>query len=121
MANFQAAYRLGVMGLIAVLAFPVIAEEAEQPTFDIDLGAISRFATETDALAACKPDGVVWADRKTGFYYPKFFNDYGKTEYGAYTCYKQALDADYWSLTPASSGGHKGREFPLVFICNTCS
>jgi hypothetical protein len=67
MANFQGAYRVGVVALIAALALPVIADEAGQPTFDIALGAIPRFATEADALAACKPDGVVWADRKTGF------------------------------------------------------
>jgi hypothetical protein len=120
MANFQAAYRLGAVVLIAALASPAIAEEAGQRKFAIDLGPIPRFAMEADALAACKPDGVVWADRKTGFYYPKFFNDYGKTKYGTYTCYRQALKADYWSPTPASAGGHKGREFPL-FFCYTCS
>ena len=75
---------------------------------------------EAAAQAACSPDGVVWADSHSGFYYPKFFPEYGKTEHGAFTCYKQAEKADYWGLSPASDVGRKGREFPL-FFCTACS
>ena len=114
--------------MVGAAAFPLLfafspagfAGEAKSGQFEIELGDIPHFADEASALAHCKPDGVVWADRKTGFYYPKFYNDYGKTQYGTYTCFKQAVKADYWSLTPASEGGHKGREFPL-FFCYSCS
>ena len=101
-------------------AAPIFAADSNSEKFEIELGPIPHYADEAAANAACKPDGVVWADRKTGFYYPKFFEDYGKTQYGTYTCYKEAVKADYWSLTPASSGGHKGRQFPLIF-CKLCS
>ena len=102
------------------LSAPVMAEDLTSEKFEIELGDIPRFSDEAAALASCIPDSVVWADRKNGFYYPKFFVDYGKTTYGSYTCFKQAVKADYWSLTPSSDGGHKGREFPL-FFCTTCS
>jgi hypothetical protein len=106
--------------VLAATASPATAQDANSEKFEIKLGDIPRYADEASAIAACAPDGVVWADRKNGFYYPKFFADYGKTRYGAYTCFKQAEKADYWSLTPESDGGHKGREFPL-FFCYTCS
>jgi hypothetical protein len=89
-------------------------------TSEIQLGEIPHFNDEASALAGCAPDRVVWADRKNGFYYPKFYSDYGKTAHGVFTCFKKAKDADYWSLTPASDGGHKGREFPQ-FFCYACS
>jgi len=113
---------LGVASIVVLagVAAPAMAGGANSEKFEIELGDIPRYADEATALAACKPDGVVWADRKTGFYYPKFFADYGKTRYGAYTCYRDAKKADYWSLTPESDGGHKGREFPL-FFCYSCS
>ena len=89
-------------------------------TGDIKLGPITKYPDESAARAACAPDGVVWADSKTGFFYPKFFSNYGTTAHGAFTCYGQAMKADYWSPDPASDGGHKGREFPL-FFCYACS
>jgi hypothetical protein len=79
---------------------------------DIKLGPVTGYATEAQASAAC-PDGVVWADRKTGFYYPKFSPDYGVTLNGTFTCYKQAKNADYWGLgTSDSMARDKGRVFP---------
>jgi hypothetical protein len=104
----------------SLLAYAANAADAKTEKFEIDLGDVPQYADEPTALAACAPDSVVWADRKTGFYYPKFFADYGKTAHGTYTCYSQAKEADYWSLTPASDGGHKGRVFP-EFFCYTCS
>ena len=116
---------LRIFGVVAFaclvsLSAPVMAGDLKTEKFDIELGDIPRYGDEATALASCLPDGVVWADRKNGFYYPKFFNDYGKTPYGSYTCFKQAVKADYWSLTPSSDVGHKGREFPL-FFCTSCS
>jgi hypothetical protein len=87
---------------------------------EISLGEIPRYADEAAARAACGADPVVWADRHSGFFYPKFHFDYGKTPTGAYTCYSQAKKADYWSLTPEGDGARDGREFPLMF-CNGCS
>lgn len=120
MARFSRHMALALATLLAPLAYPARAGDAKSEKFEIDLGEIEKYADEAAALAACAPDAVVWADRKTGFYYPKFFADYGKTAHGAYTCFKVAKDADYWSLTPASDGGHKGRVFP-EFFCYTCS
>ena len=89
--------------------------------FEIDLGPVERFSSEASAAAACRPDGVVWADRKTGYFYPKFSREYGASKYGAFTCYKQAVEADYWGWGVISNvGGHKGREFPDKFPCATC-
>jgi hypothetical protein len=109
-----------VLLVLVTLSSPSLGGDGITGTGDIELGNIPRFASEETAKAACVPDGVVWADSKTGFYYPKYFADYGKTSHGAYTCYHDAQKADYWSLTPASDGGHKGREFPL-FFCYACS
>ena len=103
-----------------IVAGSVSAEDSQADKFEIPLGAVPHYSDEASAKKACGSDGVVWADRKSGFYYPKFFEDYGKTKYGTYTCHRAAVAADYWSLTPASDGGHKGREFPQEF-CTVCS
>jgi hypothetical protein len=87
---------------------------------DIPLGDIPRYKDEPSARAACGDDPVVWADSGSGFFYPKFHEDFGKTAHGAYTCYKRAKSADYWSLTPEGDGGREGREFPQ-FFCTQCS
>jgi len=115
-------WRVAGLAAVTFLAFGTVhslAEDAGETKFEIPLGDVPRFTDEASAVAACQPDGVVWADRKTGFYYPKFYADYGTTKFGFYTCYKQAVKADYWSLTPASDGGHKGRTFPQ-FFCGAC-
>jgi len=109
-----------VLASCLVLASPACAGQAEKKDSEIKLGAIPKYADEAAAQAACTPDGVVWADSKTGFYYPKFFPQYGTTQHGAYTCFKQAEKADYWGLSPASDVGRRGREFPL-FFCTACS
>ena len=96
------------------------AGEIRSPPSEIPLGDIPRFSDEISARAGCGADSVVWADRKSGFFYPKFHPDFGKTTSGAYTCYRQAKNADYWSLTPDGDSGRNGREFPL-FFCTQCS
>lgn len=111
LASFLALLALGLWGR---------ASEAASSNEEIKLGVIPRFASEAAALKACAPDGVVWADDKSGFFYPKFHPDYGRTEHGTYTCYGQAKEADYWSLTPSPEEGRRGREFPM-FFCYTCS
>jgi hypothetical protein len=111
----------GVASLVLVtLASSARAGDAKSTNSDIKSGDIPEYRDEATAQAGCRPDGVVWADRRSGFFYPKFLTDYGKTPYGTYTCYTQAQKANYWGLTPASDGGHKGREFPL-FFCTICS
>jgi hypothetical protein len=92
----------------------------DSPSSAIPLGDIPYFSDEASARAGCGADPVVWADRKSGFFYPKFHPDFGKTAHGAYTCYSQAKKADYWSLTPDGDGGREGREFPM-FFCTQCS
>jgi len=120
MRQHKPIFAFAAFWFLALFAAPAFAGDGITGTGDIELGAIPRFADEHAARAACGADPVVWADSKTGFFYPKFFQDYGKTPHGVYTCYSRAKKADYWSLTPASDGGHKGREFPL-FFCYTCS
>lgn len=116
MGGFHFALGL-VLGL--ALAAPAVAGDGVTGKGDIELGPIPKYADEAEASSACGPDPVVWADSKTGFYYPKFFQDDGRTAHGAYTCYSKAQKADYWSLTPTADG-HKGRQFPLIF-CTQCS
>jgi hypothetical protein len=120
MDQIRSIFGFAVLLVLVTLSSPSLGGDGITGTGDIELGQVRRFASEGAAHAGCAPDAVVWADSKTGFYYPKFFSDYGKTRHGAYTCYRDAKKADYWSLTPASDGGHKGREFPL-FFCYTCS
>ena len=111
---------IAVAGLVTGLSLlQALAGDAATDEFPILLGDIPHYGDEATAQAACKPDGVVWADRRTGFYYPKFFSDYGTTAHGTYTCHKLAVKADYWSLAPAEEGGHKGRSFPQ-FFCGAC-
>lgn len=89
-------FQQGVLFAAALLASATTALAADD---DIKLGPVTGYSTEAQAAASC-PDGVVWADRKTGFYYPKFSPDYGVTPDGTFTCYKQAKKADYWGLGP---------------------
>jgi len=112
--------RIAVVAAFVALALPGIAGDSNSGTAEIALGQIPRYGDESTAQAACAPDGVVWADSKTGFFYPRFHDAYGKTPHGVFTCYSQAKKADYWSLTPDSDWGHKGREFPLIF-CDACT
>jgi len=119
----SAAFRSAILALAfaaSAASYAAHGADANSDPNEIQLGEVPKFTDEGAAAAACKPDPVVWVDSKTGFYYPKFYQDYGKTAHGAYTCFKRAKAADYWSLTPASDGGHKGREFPQ-FFCYACS
>jgi hypothetical protein len=119
------ALRIASRAFAALAAFAALtsagfAGDGSSSASDIKLGAIPRYSDEAAAQAACKPDGVVWADQRNGFFYPKFLPEYGKTPHGTFTCYQQAQKADYWSLAPSPDAGHEGREFPM-FFCYTCS
>jgi hypothetical protein len=105
------------MAAACALAWQACAQASSD---GIKLGDVPRYPDEAAAHAACGGDPVVWADSYSGFFYPKFHSDYGKTPHGAYTCYGRAKKADYWSLTPEGDGGREGREFPLMF-CYGCS
>jgi hypothetical protein len=107
------------LGMAAACALACCAP-ARAASDGIELGDIPRYPNEVVARTACGDDPVVWADRHSGFFYPKFHSDFGKTPDGAYTCYGRAKKANYWSLTPEGDGGREGREFPLMF-CNACS
>ncbi len=86
----------------------------------IKLGPIVGYQSFEDAAHHCIGDGVVWADRKTGFLYPRFMEQYGKTPNGTFTCYQQARKADYWGFVTVDTMGMKGKSFPLV-TCPQCS
>ncbi len=90
------------------------AEQLKVADDEIALGAVQGFADEPTARQACTPDGIVWADRKTGFYYPRFAPEYGTSKNGVFTCLKQAKAADYWGFGPAALLSDRGRVFPLV-------
>ena len=98
----------------------IVASQTHGSSDEIKLGDLPRYASEGAARAACGNDPVVWADSHSGFFYPRFHSDFGKTPHGAFTCYGLAKKADYWSFTPEGDGGRQGREFPLMF-CNLCS
>ena len=118
MPRFIISFLAGTAAMVAIWSLPA----ASQPNpSEIDLGQITPFATEASAMQACNPDSVVWTDRKTGYYYPKFVKEYGNTPRGTFTCLKGALAADYWGWGVISNiGGHKGREFPDRFPCTQC-
>lgn len=104
------------MGAAAAGSVPL----EHDPNFPIDLGAVPKYSSEAEALAACQPDAVVWADRRTGYVYPRYSDAYGKSPNGAFTCLRSALDADYWTFGISSNFGGKGREFPDHFPCTKC-
>jgi len=106
--------------LLPIALLTALSPSAGAGSSEIPLGDIPQYSDETSARAGCGNDPVVWADRKSGFFYPKFHPDFGKTPHGAYTCYGRAKKADYWGLVPEGDGGREGREFPLIF-CTQCS
>ena len=117
--------RIAAMAACAALAAFAMslaqAQTAKPDPSEIELGPIAAYPAEDVAAQACAPDGVVWTDRKTGYYYPKFAKEYGATPRGTFTCLKGAVAADYWGWGVISNiGGHKGREFPNRFPCTEC-
>ena len=113
MRRFHAAFRCSVLLVVVGLASPAIAGDVAS---EFGLGAVPGFDDEADARLHCQGDGVVWADRKTGFFYPKFAPEYGASGTGTFTCYKAAKKADYWSLGgggDAMAGSRQGRVFPF--------
>lgn len=109
-----------IAALVTMTAACLLAPPARAASDGILLGDIPRYPDEATARAACGDDPVVWADRHSGFFYPKFHPDYGHTPEGVFTCYGRAKRADYWSLVPEGDGGREGREFPQMF-CYGCS
>ena len=104
-------HRWAALLLLALVAIPSLAQADDD---EIKLGTVMGYPNEAVASAAC-PDGVVWADRKSGFYYPRFAPEYGVTPNGVFTCYKQAKSADYWGLgTSDSLASRRGRVFPFT-------
>ncbi|RYC29374.1 hypothetical protein D3273_24340 [Lichenibacterium minor] len=104
-------HRWAALLLLALVAIPSLAQADDD---EIKLGTVMGYPNEAAASAAC-PDGVVWADRKSGFYYPRFAPEYGVTPNGVFTCYKQAKSADYWGLgTSDSLASRRGRVFPFT-------
>ena len=87
--------RLVLILLLAGLGSPAVAGDVAT---EYGLGDVRRFDDEATAHSLCGRDGVVWADRKSGYYYPKFAPEYGTSQSGAFTCYKDAKKADYWGL-----------------------
>ena len=99
--------------LMAALTSPAIA--GGDVASEFGLGAFPGFPTEGQARAGCGGDAVVWADPKTGFYYPKFAPEYGNSPTGSFTCYKQAKKADYWGFGSSDSmESRQGRVFPFT-------
>ena len=110
-------YLLSAMAAVSVvLACSSLAwgEQLKVAEDEIALGAVQGFADEPTARQACRPDGIVWADRKTGFYYPRFAPEFGRSTTGVFTCLKQAKKADYWGFGPAALLTDRGRVFPIV-------
>lgn len=110
------AVRQGILGLamMAALASPALADDDVASEFG--LGTVPGFPSEGQAQVGCGGDSVVWADRRTGFYYPKFAPEYGNSPTGSFTCYKQAKKADYWGMGGGSDSmaSRRGRNFPFT-------
>ncbi len=102
--------RLGTS--LAALAAFVLADDALPP---IELGQIPAFASEAAAQHGCPRDLVVWADRDTGYFYPRSRPQFGHTSAGVFTCLDAARGANYWDINPFSPYGspRAGREFPI--------
>ena len=102
------------LAIMAALALPAMA--GDDVASEFGLGSVTGFPTERQAQAGCGGDGVVWADRRTGFYYPKFAPEYGNSPTGSYTCFKQAKKANYWGLGGGSDSmaSREGRTFPFT-------
>jgi len=102
--------RLGIS--LAALAAFVLADDAQPP---LELGQIPAFASEAAAQRGCPRDLVVWADRDTGYFYPRSRPQFGHTPAGVFTCLEAARGADYWDINPFSPYGNPkaGREFPI--------
>ena len=110
---------LRIVALAASLCGVVTAQAAEPEKQSIDdsgihLGPLLTFHGEDTARAACAPDAVVWADRRTGYYYPRFMPEYGNSPDGAFACYHAAESADYWGFgTAGSMNSRRNRTFPV--------
>lgn len=96
-----------------LLTLTPAAARADPPP--LELGSIPAFGTEAAAQHGCPGDIVVWADRDTGYFYPKARPEYGHTPGGAFTCWQAARHADYWNINPFSplENPKAGREFPI--------
>ena len=98
------------------------AQEIQSTSPEIELGPVTNYGSEAAAIKACRPSAAVWVDRKTGFYYPKFRDEYGRSPHGFFTCLKEAMKADYWGF--GSIGDYEsrvGRSFPEKFPCSVCT
>ena len=103
--------RAGISGLL--VAVLVVSPGLADDLLPIELGPIPRFPSE--AASRCPGDIVVWADRDSGYFYPKSRPQYGQTKGGVFTCLRAAKAADYWDIDPFSElGSSKAeREFPI--------
>ena len=109
---------LQIVAVAASLCGAVTAQAAQPEKRLIDdgihLGPLSTFESEDAARATCAPDAVVWADRRTGYYYPRFMPEYGRSPDGAFACYQAAQGADYWGFgTGTSMNSRRNRTFPV--------
>ena len=93
MTRSKALFGSGLLAAWAALASPAIAGDVAS---EFGLGTVQGFDNEEAARTHCQGDGVVWVDRKTGFYYPKFAPECGAGRTGAFACFKDAKKADYW-------------------------
>ena len=109
--------QLAIFSIVALVAAGPAGAAGGDP---IKLGSIPRYGDESAAKAACAPHGVVWADAQSGFFYPKFHPDYGKSAHGADTCYSKAKKADYWNSRPRRTKAARGVSFRCSF-CSTCT
>ncbi len=97
--------------VLLALACPAVAGDVAS---EFGLGTVPTYPDERQAQSKCGGDAVVWVDRRTGFYYPKFAPEYGVSPSGSFTCYKQAKRADYWGFGPSAEMEGRGRVFPIV-------
>ena len=110
-------FRVLALAISCCGLYPAAAAAAETKAGggEIALGPLPTFGDEGTARAACEPDAVIWADRGTGYYYPKFMPEYGKSPYGAFSCYQAARRADYWGF---GTGDAMSSRRPGLLACS---
>lgn len=107
--------------LVSLLLIGSVAARADGnsgiPDEKLQIGRLKTFRTEKEALASCRRNSVVWADRYAGYYYFKREKEYGQTAEGAYACSDAADKSNYWGTSPLAgmARGHgPGRKFPFT-------
>ena len=77
---------------------PLVARAA--PAAELGKG---QYATEAEAKAGCRGDGVVWVNLRSKAYHDSGSKSYGATKAGAYMCEKESIAAGFHAAKAAKA------------------